>query len=69
MPPGRGGAWLVGMHPLARHRCLAHLTDCAGCLGIAVSMFPLGAVIVRTTDLASRPWFGHVVRTPEPVGV
>ena len=56
------------MHPLARHRCLAHLTDCAGYLGIAVSMFPLGAVIVRTTDLASRPWFGHVVRTPEPVG-
>lgn len=55
------------MHPLARHRCLAHLTDCAGCLGIAVSMFPLGAVIVRTTDLASRPWFGHVVRNPEPV--
>ena len=57
------------MHPLARHRCLAHLTDCAGCLGIAVSMFPLGAVIVRTTDLASRPWFGHGVRAPEPVGV
>ena len=55
------------MHPLARRRCLAHLADCAGSLGIAVSMVPLGAVIVRTTDLASRPWFGHVARTPEPV--
>lgn len=67
MPPGRGGAWLVAMHPLARHRCLAHLTDCAGYLGIALSMFPLGAVIVRTTDLASRPWFGHVVSVVPPV--
>ncbi|MCT1437315.1 hypothetical protein [Brachybacterium paraconglomeratum] len=56
------------MHPLARRRCLAHLADCAGSLGIAVSMVPLGAVIARTTDLASRPWFGHVVPAAQPVG-
>ena len=55
------------MHPLARRRCLAHLTDCAGCLGVAASMLPLGAVIVRTTDLASRPLFGHVISVVPPV--
>lgn len=57
------------MHPLAKRRCLAYAADAAGSLGIAASMLPLGAVIVRTTDLASMPWFGHVVPAAEPVGV
>ena len=55
------------MHPLAKRRCLAYAADAAGSFGIAASMLPLGAVIVKTTDLASRPLFGHVISVVPPV--
>jgi uncharacterized RDD family membrane protein YckC len=55
------------MHPLARRRCLAHLTDCAGYLGIAAATVPVGVVIATTTDLGSRPLYAHLVSIVPPV--
>lgn len=54
------------MHPLAVRRTRAHLTDCAGYLGIAAAMIPVGVIVATATDLGSRPWFGHLVSAVPP---
>lgn len=54
------------MHPLATRRALAHLTDCAGYLGVAAAMIPVGIVIATSTDLARKPAFGHLISMVPP---
>ncbi|MGP9539903.1 RDD family protein [Brachybacterium sp. AOP43-C2-M15] len=54
------------MHPLASRRCLAHLTDCVGYLGVAAATLPVGVLVVTTTDLGRVPLFGHLVSTVPP---
>ena len=54
------------MHPLAKRRVLAHLTDCAGYLAVCAVTVPLGVAIVTTTDLGRKPAFGHLVSMVPP---
>ena len=54
------------MHPLATRRALAHLTDCAGYLGVCAAIVPVGIVIVTSTDLARKPAFGHLISMVPP---
>jgi len=55
------------MHPLARRRCLAYLTDAAGYLGIAAAMLPAGVLVAVRTDLGTRPAYGHLISTVPPL--
>jgi uncharacterized RDD family membrane protein YckC len=55
------------MHPLARRRCLAHLTDCVGYLGIAAATIPVGMVVATRTELGSRPLYGHLISVVPPL--
>jgi len=54
------------MHPLAARRARAHVTDCAGYLGVAAALLPAGILAATTTDLGSRPWYGHLVSAIPP---
>lgn len=54
------------MHPLATRRTLAHLTDCAGYLGVCAAIVPLGIVIATSTDLGRKPAFAHVASMVPP---
>lgn len=54
------------MHPLAKRRILAHLTDCVGYLGVCAVTVPAGVAIATTTDLGRRPVFGHLVSMVPP---
>lgn len=54
------------MHPLAARRARAHLTDCIGYLGVAAAFVPAGILVATTTDLGSRPWYGHLVSAVPP---
>ncbi|ATG53125.1 hypothetical protein CFK38_05790 [Brachybacterium vulturis] len=54
------------MHPLARRRCLAHLLDCAGYLGIAAATIPVGVLLATTTDLGSSRLYGHLASAVPP---
>lgn len=54
------------MHPLAARRARAHLTDCVGYLGVAAATVPVGVLIATTTDLGSRPLYGHLVSAVPP---
>lgn len=55
------------MHPLARRRCLAHLTDCVGYLGIAAAMVPAGVLVATRTDLGASPMYSYLVSTVPPL--
>ena len=54
------------MHPLALRRARAHLTDCVGYLGVAAAVVPVGVLVATTTDLGSRPLYGHLVSAVPP---
>lgn len=55
------------MHPLATRRCLAHLTDCVGYLGIAASMIPAGVIVQMVTDLGESKPYAYLVSAVPPL--
>lgn len=54
------------MHPLARRRATGYLRDCAGYLGIAAAMVPLGLVINAVTDLGQSRTYVHAASVVPP---
>lgn len=54
------------MHPLARRRATGYLRDCAGYLGVAVAMVPLGLAVNAVTDLGSSRTYAYVVSAVPP---
>ena len=54
------------MHPLAKRRCLAYLTDCLPYLGIAAATAPVGVVLATTTELGASRLYSHLISAVPP---
>lgn len=54
------------MHPLARRRATGYLRDCAGYLGVAVAMVPLGLAVNAVTDLGSSRSYASAMSAVPP---
>lgn len=54
------------MHPLVRRRVTGYLRDCAGYLGIAAAMIPLGLAVNAVTDLGQSRTYAYAVSVVPP---
>lgn len=54
------------MHALAPRRATGYLRDCAGYLGVAAAMVPLGAAVTALTDLGGSRVYAYAVSAVPP---
>lgn len=54
------------MHPLVRPRVTGYLRDCAGYLGVAAAIVPLGLAVNAVTDLGQSRTYAYAVSVVPP---